>query len=114
MLLASSTGLAQVRKVLTDEDGLDMKEVVGDFTGYPISATHFRGSTPIDRIWATSNVQVVNACIMPCGYGIGDNRLFIFDFLSSSLVGSIPVKIVRPLARRLNTRLPFVTECYMA
>jgi len=49
---------------------------------------------------------------MPCGYGVGDHRLFIVDFLTSSMVGSTPVKVVRPAAQRLNTRLPYVTESY--
>ena len=49
---------------------------------------------------------------MPCGYGVGDHCLFIVDFLASSLVGDTPLKIVRPAARRLNTRLPKVAERY--
>ena len=37
-------------KALTARDGLAMKEVVGDFTGRRLGATHFRGSKPIDGI----------------------------------------------------------------
>lgn len=99
-------------KLLSDPEGLDMKEVVGDFTGSPLGATHFRGSTPIDGIWATRDIEVVGACVMPCGFGVGDHRLFLVDFRSDTIVGQTPVKIVRPSARRLNTRLPFVAEKY--
>lgn len=60
-------------KELTDLDGLALKEVVGNFTGTQVGATHFRGSTPIDRIWASPEIVVVNICIVPCGYGIGDH-----------------------------------------
>ena len=82
-----------------------MKEVVGDFTGKKLGATFFRGSTPIDAVWATSDVQVISACVMPVGYGVGDHRAFIIDFLTSSLIGTNPTTVVRPAARRLNTRL---------
>lgn len=99
-----------IGKTLTDTDGIALKEVIGAFTGESIGATHFRGSKPIDGIWASSDLVVSNACVMPCGYGVGDHRVFIVDFLVSSMIGTTPVKIVRPAARRLNTRLPFVTE----
>ncbi len=41
-------------KTLTNEDGLAMKEVVGNHTGEKLGATFFRGLTPIDAVWATS------------------------------------------------------------
>ena len=83
-------------------DGLAMKEVVSAFTGKQIGATYFRGSKPINTVWATTDIQVSGACIMPTGYGIGDQRLFVIDFVASSFVGSTPRKIVWPLARRLH------------
>ena len=98
---------------ITDPNGLDMLEVVGQFTGTELGATYFRGSTPIDAVWATTDVQVVNACAMPCGYGAGDHRLFVIDFLISSMVGQSPIKVIRPAARRLNTRIPEVATKYI-
>ena len=47
-----------------------MKEVIRDFTGAELGPTYFRGSKPIDGIWATPDVQISNACVMPAGYGI--------------------------------------------
>ncbi len=41
---------------LTNVDGLNMREVVGTFTGKQIGATYFQGQTPIDGVWATSDV----------------------------------------------------------
>ena len=67
-----------------------------------MGATYFRGSTPIDGVWATSDVTVVGACVMPVGYGVGDHPLFIIDFLKSCLVGASPPSIVLSAARRLN------------
>ena len=72
-----------------------MKEVVGDFTGKNIGATFFRGITPIDGIWATSDVEVKGACVMPCGYGVGDHRVFIVDFQTNSLLRDTPPRVIR-------------------
>jgi len=73
-----------IGKMLTNPDGLAMKEVVGDFTGQHLGATFFRGTTPIDGIWATPDIVVTRACMMPAGYGVGNHRLFVVDFLTSS------------------------------
>ena len=99
-------------KSLTNSQGLAMKEVVGSFTNEPLGATFFRGSKPIDGVWATSDVVVTGACVMPVGYGVGDHRMFVVDFLTSSLVGSTPPRIVRAGARRLNTKIGGVAERY--
>lgn len=101
-----------IGKMLTDPNGLAMSEVVGAFTGKAIGHTFFRGSKPIDGIWATSDVTIANACVMPAGFGIGDHRLFVVDIHTASLVGSNPIKVLRPCARRLNTKLPGVVAKY--
>ena len=101
-----------IGRALTDSDGLDMKEVIKDYTGSELGPTYFRGSMPIDGIWATQDIQIANACVMPAGYGIGDHRLFVVDMISSSVVGEDRPKIQRPAARRLTTRLPGVAERY--
>ena len=67
-------------KSLTDSQGLAMKEVVGSFTNEPLGATFFRGTKPIDGVWATSDIVVTGACVMPVGYGVGDHRMFVVDF----------------------------------
>jgi hypothetical protein len=99
-----------IGKALTDGDGLAMKEVVGEFTGTPIGSTFFRGSKPINGVWATSDIAVCNATIMPAGFGIRDHRLFVIDFAMQDLVGVHPPKIVRPASRHLNTKLPGVAN----
>jgi len=101
-----------IGRALTDIDGLAMQEVVGAFTGSDIGPTYFRGSKPIDAVWATTDVQVVGASIMPAGFGVGDHRLFVIDLLGSSLLGHAPKKIVRPQARRLNCKLAKSVEKY--
>jgi hypothetical protein len=79
-----------IGKALTSVDGLAMKEVVGTFTGKQIGPTYFWGSKPIDAVWATLDIQVGGACIMPAGYGIGDHHLFVIDFVASLLIGTSP------------------------
>jgi hypothetical protein len=83
-----------------------MKEVVGDFTSRQLGATFFRGSEPIAAIWATSNLEVAHACVMPVGYGVGDHHLFVVDFSTASLIGTCPLKIICPALCRLNTKMP--------
>ena len=102
-----------IGKSLTDCMGLGMREVVGEFTGKPLGPTFFRGSKPIDGIWATPDVQVVGANAMPCGFGIGDHKLFVVDFCAESLVGQAPPRVIRAAARRLTTKLPAVTDRYI-
>ena len=87
-----------IGKTLTNIDGLSMNKVVGTFTQKKLGATHFRGTNPIDAVWATSDVTIVNACVMPVGYGVGDHHLFIIDFLTSSLIGTNPPRIARLVA----------------
>ena len=89
-----------------------MQEVVSTFTGEKLGATYFRGSKPIDGIWATPNLVVTGACVMPAGYGVGDHRLFVVDFLTSSVIGDSPPSIIRSAARRLNTKIPGTGKAY--
>ncbi len=89
-----------------------MKEVNGDYTGRQIGPTHFWGQLPIDGVWATRDVTVANACIMPAGYGIGDHCLFVIDLHTSSLVGTAPLWERRAASRWLNTHLPHVVAKY--
>ena len=87
-----------------------MSEVVGEFPCQKVGATYFCESTIFDGVWATSDVTLVGACVMPVGYGVGDHRLFIIDFLRSCMVVASPPSIFRLAARRLNSRIPAAVE----
>ena len=89
-----------------------MKEVVGEYTGQQLGATYFRGSTPIDAIWATPGIQEIGACVMRAGFGVGNHRMFVVDLMASSLVGLAPPKIVRAPSRQLNNKVPRITKQY--
>jgi hypothetical protein len=94
-----------IGKSLTKKDGLNMSKVVGNFTGKKISPTFFRGSKPIDGIWATPDVVVTHTCVMPAGYGVGNHHLFVVDFQEASLVGEAPHRIKLFTSRLLNTNV---------
>jgi hypothetical protein len=92
-----------------------MKEVVGDLTHQRVGvgATFFRGSKPIDGVWAASDILVSNACIMLAGYDIGDHWLFVIEFWAQDIIGSHPPYIVRATSCCLNTRIPRVAAEYV-
>ncbi len=51
-------------------------------------------------------MAVVNACVMPVGYRVGDHCLFVVDFVMALLVGTgCSQQIVRPALCCLNTRI---------
>ena len=87
---------------LTKLNGLGMKEVVGEFTAWQLGATYFWGSKPIDGVWATGDITMTNACVMPVGFDMGNHQLFIIKFATTTLVGSGMTTVVRPSLRQLN------------
>jgi hypothetical protein len=84
-----------IGKALTEEGGLEMKEVVGSHMGKKIGSIFFWGQLPSVGIWVTSDIAIANVCIMPAGYGIEDHRLFVIDIHTSSLVGLGPQRACR-------------------
>ncbi len=90
---------------LKNQDGLNMLEVVGDFTGKKIGPTFFLVSKPIDGIWATPGLVVTHACVMPVGYGVGDHWLFVADFQEGSLIGEVHFLIKQFASQQLNTKV---------
>jgi hypothetical protein len=55
---------------LTNQEGLNMMEVVGEFTGKKLGTTFFQGTKPIDGVWATDDLTIMHACVMPTRYGV--------------------------------------------
>jgi hypothetical protein len=49
---------------------------------------------------------------MPVGFGVGDHRLFVIDFATTTLVGSGSTTVVRPALRRLNTKIHGCADWY--
>ncbi len=100
-------------KALADKDGPALCKAIKLHTGASPGATFFRGLRPIDGLWASKDLDISNACVMPFGFGVGDHCAFILDIPLESLVGVNPVKIVRPVSCRLNSQLPKCGEVYV-
>jgi hypothetical protein len=93
-------------KALSNSTGLNLQEVILQHTDTRTGATFFRGSKPINGLWASSNLEISNTCVMPFGYGVGDHQAFILGIMLESQVGKNLTKIVWPVSRKLNSRLP--------
>ena len=102
-----------IGRTLTNADGLGMKEAIRDFTGKKLGATFFRGTKPIGGVWHTSDLVVTGACVMPAGYGVSDHRLFVINFLTSTLIGIAPPRVIRAQARQLKTNIPRAADRYV-
>jgi hypothetical protein len=100
-------------KALSNREGLNLHKVILKQTGTPTGATIFQGSHPIDGLWASDNLNISKACVMPFGYGVGDHCTFILNIPLESLIGVNPVWIVRPASRRLNSRIPGCGKAYI-
>ncbi len=97
---------------LANTSGLALQEAVLQHTGKRTGATFFQESKPIDGLWVSSNVKIVNACIMPFGYGVRDYCMFMLDITLESLIGKRPTKIVHPALQRLNSNIPHCAAAY--
>ncbi len=89
-----------IGKALTNINWLAMKEVVSKFTHQLVGPKFFWGSKLIDGVWASSEILISNACIMPAGYGIGDHQLFVIDFQAQNIIGQSPQHVVRSTSCR--------------
>ncbi len=93
-------------RALANPARLGMHEAVLRHTGTLTGAAYSHGSKPIDRLWTTSNKVISNLCMMPFIYGIRDHRMFVLNATLESLIGSTPMKVVRPAAWQLNSKIP--------
>ena len=50
--------------------------------------------------------------MMPAGYGVDYHCLFVLDFLTSSLIGKTPPRIICSDERRLNMKIPLTKDNY--
>eukprot|EP00956_Cyclotella_meneghiniana_P000971 scaffold1144_cov22-Cyclotella_meneghiniana.AAC.5 len=103
----------KIGRLLTCPTGLDMRETVLASSGQQLTATYFRGSKPIDAIWATNDLEIVGAGAMPIGFSVGDHRLMYVDFTTASMVGFCPQPVKHPKARRLNSKIPRAKKQYI-
>ena len=75
--------------------------------------TYIRGSGPIDAVYHTPNLEIVNSVQLSFHEGVGDHRTVIVDVSARSLIGKDSFKIVRPSARRLTLANKKYVERYI-
>ncbi len=82
--------------------------------GMQVPPTFRDGTVPIDAIFATAGIGCVNAYILPHKGGVGDNRCFILNFTSSSVIGMKFPNIVCCSARKLHCKSKCLVQAYNA
>ena len=85
-----------------NEPDIRMRELCREILGKESPNSHFRGSTPLTGVFATSEIRGVNAFQSGHGGGIGDHRVFIVDVDMGSLIGEDFPKVVRLPGRKLQ------------
>jgi hypothetical protein len=99
-------------QALANTSGLALQKVVLQHTGKRTGTIFFQGSKLIDRLWVSSNIKLVNACVMPFGYGVDNHRMFVLNITLELLIAKRPTKIVCPALGRLNSKIPHCTAAY--
>ncbi len=95
-------------------DDLRMTELCQWITGGRLPATHTRGSTPIDAVYATAGIHGTSVALLPCNEGIGDHRVFVLDITSASVLGDIFPQVLPAKCRLLNCASDRMKHCYNA
>ncbi len=72
-------------KALSDREGLNLSKDILKPTSSRTGVTFLRGSKPINGLWASSNLDISIACVMPFGYRIADHGAFVLDIPLESL-----------------------------
>jgi hypothetical protein len=103
----------QIAKCLALSDLLLSKQCL-QCTGMHIPLTFRGGTVPIDAIFATARIVCINAYILPHKGGMGDNRCFILNFTSPSVIGTNFPNIVCCSARKLHCKSKRLVQEYNA
>jgi hypothetical protein len=74
--------------------------------------THPAGKSPIDGVYQSPEVEILNLCMLTFAESLGDHRSLCFDISSHSLLDEFRYKICRPVSRRLVTSQPSSVKRY--
>ena len=95
------------------ETGLEMQEVIqARHHALPTTPSHQSGSKPIDGIFTTPDLPIQKGALLALDKQLGDHRFAYVDINWSTLLGEDIHRIIRPDARRLNSKLPDATRKY--
>ncbi len=65
--------------------------------------THPAGKSPIDGVYKSLEVEIVNLCMLTFAESPGDHRSLCFDISTCSLLGEFRYKTCHPVSRCLVT-----------
>jgi endonuclease/exonuclease/phosphatase family metal-dependent hydrolase len=104
-------------KALAEEE-IRMREAVHKATGGRRGPpTHFRGNKQkngaIDGIYLSEDIELIGASYLPFDADLGDHRPVVVDVQMRSVLGTSIARIVRPTARRLNSKVKRVRHRYL-
>jgi hypothetical protein len=71
-------------------------------------ATHARGSTTIDGVFATANLQLANGFYVPFDKSPGDHRWMVIDLTERALLGRARDDLSPPLLCKATSKIPSV------
>jgi hypothetical protein len=89
-------------KALT-RTGLDMEEFTHKCWGPNQPNTHINKSIPIDGGYKSSEIEVLNVCMLPFLDSPGNHRAFVIDISTTLLLGEFRYKVCHPVSHRLIT-----------
>jgi hypothetical protein len=92
--------------------GLNMDKFTHKCWGLNKPYTHINGSTPINGGYKSSEIEVMNICMLPFLDSPGDHRAFIIDVSTRLLLGKFCYKICRPVSCRLITSQQSLVDEY--
>ena len=82
--------------------------------GLHMPPTFWDGTVPIDAVFAMPGIECINAYILPHKGEVGDQRCFILDITSTSVIGTKFPNIVRCSARKLHCKSTRLVNAYNA
>jgi hypothetical protein len=74
--------------------------------------THPAGESPIDGAYKSTEVEIINLCMLTFAESPDDHRSLCFDISTCSLLGEFRYKICRPVSQRLVTSQPSSVKRY--
>ena len=72
-----------------------------------------KSSGSIDGIWISDDIELMGASYLPFDKVLGDHRPVVVDIHMRSVLGTLLHRIVRPKARRLNSRVKRHRDRYL-
>jgi exonuclease III len=104
---------------LNDEEGktrlfmhrLGLREIMIDSYGRG-PATHIRGTTTIDGVFATNKIKLSKGYYLPFDRSPSDHRWIVLDVDEDSLLGTARDDISPPLLRKVTSKIPSVKESF--